>query len=67
MAELIGHFIANWPMWIALPVILIASFLWVFLYGANVSLYKSPRYEWPEDKKKRLAKQRNKSLKKGKV
>jgi|GEM_PF-4035651 len=55
MAEWIGHFIANWPIWLILPVALLAGILF---YGYNFMFSKPGiRYEWPDDKKKRLARE----------
>lgn len=60
MAELIGSFIANWPMWIGVPFIIIVGGVWMYFYIATGTTSKSSRYEWPEEKKIRLA---NKELK----
>lgn len=60
MAEWIGHFIANWPIWLVIPIAFLVGIVWLFLnpYTGLAFGTSSNKYEWPEDKKKRLARQK---------
>ncbi len=62
IAEWIGQFIANWPLWAIVIALIIASLGWFFYYISDV--YFPMKHEWPEDKKRRLAKKQMK-VKKG--
>lgn len=55
MAEFIGAFIANWPVWIALPLIIVVAGVWMYVYATTGLTPAGSRHEWPEDKKQRLA------------
>ena len=67
MTDWLGHLIANWPLWLVIPALIIAGFLWFFIYALGWPFaIPGRKYEWPEDKKARLAKQeakRNAKLK----
>lgn len=60
MAEWIGHFIANWPVWLVVPTTFLVAIAWLLFnsYGGLLFNATAHKYEWPEDKKKRLAKQK---------
>lgn len=56
-AEWVGHNIQNWPVWIVIPAIMAIVVVAFFLYIGDVNMFGSKTHEWPEDKKKRLAKE----------
>ena len=60
MVEWIGHFIADWPVWLVVPIAFLVAIAWLFFnsYGGLAFSASGHKYEWPEDKKKRLAKQK---------
>ena len=58
MESWIGHMIANWPVWVVILLIIIGVITWFFAYGIDGGWSNTSRYEWPEDKKKRLAKEK---------
>jgi len=62
MTDWIGHLIANWPIWIVIPLLIIGGAIW-FAVDAYLLAPNGRRHEWPEDKKKRLAKEKLKTKK----
>ena len=62
MTDWIGHLIANWPMWIVIPLLIIGAIAY-FLLEIYILAPNRRGYEWPEDKKKRLAKEQAKKVK----
>lgn len=63
MAEWLGSLIANLPPWVAIVVVALGVIVWgasdVFALGP----WSHEKYEWPEDKKKRLQKAEKKARK----
>jgi len=60
IAEWIGHTLQNWPIWIILTFAIGAAILF---YGYTMMFSRTTRrYEWPDDKKKRLAKEEAKRV-----
>lgn len=57
LAERIGHFISNWPVWAVGVVIVFCAAVWFFAYVIDGGWPNTARHEWPDDKKKRLAKE----------
>lgn len=53
MAEWLGQVIVLFPLWLGIPIIIVLGFAWFLTFLWQ----KSPRYEWPDDKKKRLARE----------
>lgn len=49
MAEWLGHLMSNFPIWLIIPIGIIIGIAYYGLGGPR-------KHEWPEDKKKRLAK-----------
>lgn len=67
MAEWIGHLIANWPVWIVIPIAVIVGICLVF-YSDVLNVFFPDKKEWWQDKAKRLEKQAGKKqvkIKKG--
>lgn len=58
MAEWIGYFIANWPMWAVVITLIIVSIFWFtyYLSSHDVNLPWKKK-EWWQDKAKKLEKQ----------
>lgn len=54
MEAWLGQFVVLFPLWIGIPLIIVLGLTWFIGFYWQ----KSPKYEWPEDKKKRLAKQK---------
>lgn len=68
MADWLGQLMANWPVWLLIPGLIVAGIVWVFWYIAPLgNSTSSHKYEWPEDRKKHLQKnvKNNLKLKKG--
>lgn len=65
MADWLGHFIANWPLWAVILVVILLLIGW-FLYATGIAegLWPFERREWWQDKAKRQ-KQVLKNQKKG--
>jgi fatty acid desaturase len=58
MAEWIGHFIANWPFWAVVAMLLIISTVWVFyFFTSSVTDYPWKKKEWWQDRHERLEKE----------
>ncbi len=57
LASWLGTVVADWPFWALVIVATLAALVWLFyIYSIDGTLFTRSRYEWPEDKKKRLAK-----------
>jgi hypothetical protein len=67
MAEWIGHFIANWPVWLVVATLLIISIVWIVCYVANADAeFPWKKKEWWQDRYRRLEKEaKAKQAKKG--
>lgn len=63
MAEWIGHTIANWPGWLIIITLIIVAIIWIIWQLATAPPWGYSKYEWPEDKKKRLQKAKKKTRK----
>jgi len=63
MADWIGQTIAGWPGPLMLLAIILAAALWIIWQMAGATSANHPKYEWPEDKKKRLQKAAKKAKK----
>jgi len=57
MAEWIGHFIANWPLWAIIFALIIVSVLWFLYYFTTTTDHLWNKKEWWQDRAKRLEKE----------
>lgn len=59
MTDWLGHLIANWPMWLVIITLVVVGVGWFFMNALEWGPFNTARrHEWPEDKKKRLAKEK---------
>ncbi len=63
MAEWIGRVIADWPIWLIIPIVILVVIGWFMWQTASSGWIGNKRYEWPEDKKRRLEKAKLKAKK----
>lgn len=57
MADWLGQYIGTLPGWLAFFVIFFVALTWIWMATLG---WKRDKYEWPEDKKKRLEKEKRK-------
>jgi uncharacterized protein HemY len=62
MTDWLGHLIAGWPIWLVIPILIVVAIVWFLINALEWPYGSSRKYEWPEDKKKRLQKQRSKKI-----
>lgn len=54
MAEWIGHFITNWPIWAVIIVLAVVSAVWIIYYFTSGLVELSfGKKEWWQDRRKR--------------